>query len=77
LFVAVTLFLPRGIVGTISYGWNAWKARHESIKAQEGRDADLTSPEPALPDRSAARNSTDDVAPVALPSLDEADGKRA
>ncbi len=46
LFVAATLLLPRGIVGTIANGWNAWKARRESIRAEEGRDADLTSPEP-------------------------------
>ena len=46
LFVAATLLLPRGIVGTIANGWNAWKARRESIRAEEWRDADLTSPEP-------------------------------
>jgi urea transport system permease protein len=27
LFVATTLFLPRGIVGTIQYYWSEWKAR--------------------------------------------------
>jgi urea transport system permease protein len=46
LFVLVTLFLPRGIVGTVIYGWNAWKARRASLDAEEGRDADLTDPEP-------------------------------
>ena len=46
LFIGVTLLLPRGIVGTISFGWNAWRARRASIDAQEGRAADLTDPEP-------------------------------
>lgn len=46
LFVAVTVLLPRGIIGTIGYGWNVWRARRESVRYEEGRDADLTSPEP-------------------------------
>ena len=41
LFVAVTLFLPRGIVGTVSHGWQALKARRESARAEAGTDADL------------------------------------
>src|SRR6266536_3535691 len=27
LFIAVTLLLPRGIVGTISHGWDGWRGR--------------------------------------------------
>ncbi len=41
LFVFVTLFLPRGIVGTVSRGWEALKARKESRIAETGADADL------------------------------------
>ena len=79
LFVAATLLLPRGIVGTVSYGWNAWKARRESIRAQEGRDADLTSPEPltAQSDAEAKARSEEFSGPTALPPLEEADGKKA
>lgn len=40
LFVAVTLFLPKGIVGTFAAGWNALKARRASIEAEEGRHTD-------------------------------------
>jgi hypothetical protein len=79
IFVAVTLLLPRGIVGTISYGWNAWRARRESVKAEEGRDADLTSPEPVLlpSDSDTRSHSTDEGAVADMPSLGDADGKRA
>ena len=41
LFVFVTLFLPRGIVGTAFHGWAAVKARRESKVAETGTDADL------------------------------------
>ena len=41
LFVFVTLFLPRGIVGTAFHGWAAMKARRESKIAETGTDADL------------------------------------
>ena len=77
LFVAATLLLPRGIVGTVSYGWNAWRARRESIRAQEGRDADLTSPEPSWsePELPAKDQPDEKPEPVGLPKLDEADGK--
>ncbi|MCC0025675.1 MAG: urea ABC transporter permease subunit UrtC [Zhengella sp.] len=44
LFIAVTLFLPRGIVGTITHGWAAWKARRESATAETGTDAALAQP---------------------------------
>jgi urea transport system permease protein len=40
LFIAVTLFLPRGIVGTIQHGWNARKALKAAADAEKGRDAD-------------------------------------
>ncbi len=39
LFVFVTLFLPRGIVGTIASGWTALRARRASEDAEEGEDA--------------------------------------
>ena len=31
LFIAVTLFLPRGIVGTIRYGWDGWRGRRGEL----------------------------------------------
>lgn len=40
LFVLVTIFLPKGIVGTIHAGWTAMMARRASIEAEEGRDTD-------------------------------------
>ncbi len=36
LFVAVTLLLPKGIVGTISQGWTALRDRRASAEADEG-----------------------------------------
>ncbi|MCT8999382.1 urea ABC transporter permease subunit UrtC [Chelativorans intermedius] len=36
LFVAVTLFLPRGIVGTLADAWHAMKARHRPASLEEG-----------------------------------------
>jgi urea transport system permease protein len=39
LFIAVTLFLPKGIVGTIQHGWNARKAFKAAANAEKGRDA--------------------------------------
>jgi urea ABC transporter, permease protein UrtC len=41
LFVAVTLFLPRGIVGTIQQGWNGRKAIQAAADAEKGRNADI------------------------------------
>lgn len=38
LFVAVTLFLPRGIVGAFSGGWSALKARRASARAEAGAE---------------------------------------
>ncbi len=75
LFVAVTVLLPRGIVGTVTLGWNVWRARRESIRAQEGRDADLTSPEPIEINPEEA----DDAPPPsdAVPELGGADGNRS
>ena len=40
LFVAVTLFLPRGTVGTIAHGWNALGSRRRSALAEAGTDPD-------------------------------------
>ena len=34
LFIAVTLFLPRGIVGTLHYGWD-WRQRRQVSEATE------------------------------------------
>jgi urea transport system permease protein len=39
LFIGVTLFLPRGIVGTIAHGWNARKGLRAAAEAEKGRDA--------------------------------------
>jgi len=36
LFIAVTLFLPKGIVGTISDGWSAMSQRRSSAAAESG-----------------------------------------
>jgi urea transport system permease protein len=38
LFVVVTLFLPKGIVGTIEHGWSALRARRSSAAAEEGTE---------------------------------------
>lgn len=46
LFVAVTLFLPRGIVGTAQHGWAALKARRKAARAaasSQARPADPVS----------------------------------
>ncbi len=44
LFVAVTLLLPRGIVGTVRHWWSEWRARRH---AGNGADEALPSPRPA------------------------------
>ncbi|SKA28120.1 urea ABC transporter permease subunit UrtC [Consotaella salsifontis] len=36
LFVLVTLFLPRGIVGTIDHGWSALRERRRAARAEKG-----------------------------------------
>ena len=41
LFIAVTLFLPKGIVGTIQHGWNARKQLRAAAERENGGDADL------------------------------------
>jgi urea transport system permease protein len=51
LFVAVTLLLPRGIVGTILYGWDGWRGRRAALR-EAGVDAEppgqpVPSPAPA------------------------------
>ena len=38
LFVAVTLFMPRGIVGTMRYGWGEWRGRRAALR-EAGADA--------------------------------------
>ncbi|WAJ30183.1 urea ABC transporter permease subunit UrtC [Antarcticirhabdus aurantiaca] len=35
LFVFVTLFLPRGIIGTIDHGWTGWRERLKASRAAE------------------------------------------
>ncbi len=55
LFVLVTLFLPRGIVGTIRNGWHALRAWRQSAAAEEGVDAGPPGPPPsAAPNAPAA-----------------------
>ncbi|KKX30316.1 urea ABC transporter permease subunit UrtC [Rhizobium sp. LC145] len=39
LFIAVTLFLPKGIVGTIQHGFSSRKAMKAAREAEKGRDA--------------------------------------
>ncbi len=41
LFIAVTLFLPKGIVGTIQQGWNARKQLRAAAAQEKGGDTDL------------------------------------
>ncbi|MCB5205184.1 urea ABC transporter permease subunit UrtC [Neorhizobium sp. T786] len=41
LFIAVTLFLPKGIVGTIQHGWGAREATKIAAEKEKGRDADI------------------------------------
>ncbi|WP_061938732.1 urea ABC transporter permease subunit UrtC [Aureimonas sp. AU22] len=41
LFVFVTLFLPRGIVGTFDHGWRALKERRRAARAEKGVDTGL------------------------------------
>ncbi|WP_395517354.1 urea ABC transporter permease subunit UrtC [Pseudorhizobium flavum] len=41
LFIAVTLFLPKGIVGTIQQGWNARRQLRAAAERENGRDVDL------------------------------------
>ena len=43
LFVAVTLFLPKGIVGTVGQGWSALRQRRGSAQAEAGADEDPNS----------------------------------
>jgi urea transport system permease protein len=38
LFIAVTLFLPKGIVGTIQHGWTGRKAMKAAAEREKGRD---------------------------------------
>ncbi len=40
LFVFVTIFLPKGIVGTFNSGWNAIRARRMSARIEAGSDED-------------------------------------
>ena len=39
LFVAVTLLLPRGIVGTIQHWWGQWRERRAGRAASRTRPA--------------------------------------
>jgi urea transport system permease protein len=45
LFIAVTLLLPRGIVGTLIHGWGGWRERRAALR-ESGVAAD-PSPRPA------------------------------
>ena len=48
LFVVVTLFLPRGIVGTIDQGWRALAERRSAARAEKGTASGAaTNPSPA------------------------------
>ncbi|AXS42118.1 urea ABC transporter permease subunit UrtC [Breoghania sp. L-A4] len=49
LFIAVTLFLPKGIVGTVNQGWTALRQRRISANAESGRGEG-----PGAPPQSAA-----------------------
>jgi urea transport system permease protein len=45
LFVAVTLLLPRGIVGTIHYWWGEWRARR-AVAMTAAREDPVPDPAP-------------------------------
>ncbi len=49
LFVFVTLFLPRGIVGTFDHGWRALRERRHAARAEKGvsTGSGVASPNPA------------------------------
>ncbi|ALN73033.1 urea ABC transporter permease subunit UrtC [Aureimonas sp. AU20] len=48
LFVVVTLFLPRGIVGTIDHGWRALSERRRAARAEKGVAGEpVANPSPA------------------------------
>ncbi|WP_336058072.1 urea ABC transporter permease subunit UrtC [Nitratireductor sp. CH_MIT9313-5] len=49
LFVAVTIFLPKGIVGAFTSGWSALQARRISARAEQG-----AGPRPGKPQSAAA-----------------------
>ena len=49
LFIAVTLLLPRGIVGTVQHGWRALRERRASLRARRGEGPPPPSPLPAIP----------------------------
>src|SRR5690606_21235704 len=50
LFVFVTVFLPKGIVGTVTQGWTALTARRVSADAEAGEDIDPREPQdPSAP----------------------------
>ena len=46
LFIAVTLLLPRGIIGTLKYGLDL-RADTRSAAAEEGTDLELAPPNAA------------------------------
>jgi urea transport system permease protein len=56
LFIAVTLFLPNGIVGTLGRGWNALPIRRRSALAEKGVSSPVEMP--ARPMRSGPHPST-------------------
>ena len=49
LFVFVTIFLPKGIVGTAVAGWNALKLSRASVKEEEGRNSRTGDPKDQPP----------------------------
>jgi urea transport system permease protein len=49
LFVLVTIFLPKGIVGTAITGWNALKLGRKSVEEEEGEDSKTGNPKDRVP----------------------------
>ena len=49
LFVLVTIFLPKGIVGTAVAGWNALRLSRASVKEEEGRNSRTGDPKDQPP----------------------------
>ncbi len=49
LFVFVTIFLPKGIVGTVVAGWNALVLSRASVREEEGRNSKTGDPKDQPP----------------------------
>jgi urea transport system permease protein len=65
MFVLVTLFLPRGIVGTLQHHIGLRRERNAAVQAEEGVGAD---PDPALLAPAPVKASASRPAPASRPA---------